>query len=181
MEHLRPGAPLTSDDLRKLGISADLATHYVKAGWLTRLSRGVYAKPGDELSDHPSLLVLQRTYADLYVGGKTALDWYGYRQYIAHRPILRLYSRSTIPRLPSWFTERFPVTYHRKRLFRESPAHLLFVRPFEDRTNEPNVSEPERAALELLSDVGVRQPLQEAREILESTYCWRDAPKQEPF
>ncbi len=178
-EHLRPGAPLTSGDLRKLGISADLATHYVKAGWLTRLSRGVYAKPGDELSDHPSLLVLQRTYADLYVGGKTALDWYGYRQYIAHRPILRLYSRSTIPRLPSWFTERFPVTYHRKRLFRESPAHLLFVRPFEDRTNEPNVSEPERAALELLSDVGVRQPLQEARELLESTYTFRAHVLQE--
>ena len=172
-EHLVPGAPLTSDDLGKLGISADLTTHYVKAGWLTRLSRGVYAKPGGEVSVRPSLLVLQRTYVDLYVGGKTALDWYGYRQYMAQRPVLHLYSWSTIPRLPNWFTERFPVAYHRKRLFHETSKRLLFVGPFEDRTNEPNVSEPERAALEVLSEVGVRQSLQEARELLESAYTLR--------
>jgi hypothetical protein len=172
-EHLVPGAPLTSDELAKLSISADLTTHYVKAGWLTRLSRGVYAKPGDKLSVRPSLLVLQRTYVDLYVGGKTALDWYGYRHYITQRPVVHLYSRSTIPRLPSWFTERFPSAYHRKRLFHETSKRLLFVGPFEDRTNEPNVSEPERAALEVLSEVGVRQSLQEARELLESAYTLR--------
>ncbi len=178
-EHLTPGAPLTSNDLGKLGISADLATHYVKAGWLTRLTRGVYAKPGDELSVRPSLFALQRTHADLYVGGKTALDWYGYRQYIAHRPILHLYSWSTIPRLPSWFTKRFTVAYHRKRLFHETPKHLLFVGPFENRIHEPNVAEPERAALEVLSEVGVRQLLQEARELLESTYTFRANVLQE--
>lgn len=172
-KHLVPGAPLTSDDLRKLGISADLTTHYARAGWLTRLSRGVYAKPGDELSVRPSLLVLQRTYTDLHVGGKTALDWYGYRQYIAQRPVLNLYSWSTIPRLPSWFTDRFPATCHRKRLFHETSERLLFVGPFEDRINEPNVSEPERAALEILSEVGVRQSLQDARELLENAYTIR--------
>lgn len=32
---------------------------------------------------------------------------------------------------------------------------------------------PERALLELLSEVGVRQPLQEARELVESTYGFR--------
>lgn len=172
-EHLTPGAPLTSDDLRRLGISADLTTHYVRAGWLTRLSRGVYAKPGDELSVRACLRVLQRAYKDLYVGGKTALDWYGHRQYVAQRPILNLYSWSTIPRLPSWFTIRFPAKYHRKRLFHETSKHLLFVGPFEDRKSEPNVAEPERAALEVLSEVGVRQSIQEARDLLESTYTLR--------
>lgn len=33
---LPPGMPLTSDDLAALGISADLAVHYVRAGWLAR-------------------------------------------------------------------------------------------------------------------------------------------------
>jgi Transcriptional regulator, AbiEi antitoxin, Type IV TA system/Transcriptional regulator, AbiEi antitoxin N-terminal domain len=172
-QHLVPGAPLTSGDLGTLGISADLTTHYVRAGWLTRLSRGVYAKPGDQLALRPSLLVLQRAYTDLYVGGKTALDWYGYRHYVAQRPVLHVYSWSTIPRLPSWFTERFPVAYHRKRLFHETSKHLLFVGPFEDRANEPNVAEPERAVLEVLSEVGVRQSLGEARELLESLYTLR--------
>ena len=35
---LAPGTPLTSEDLAALGISADLAVHYVRAGWLTRLA-----------------------------------------------------------------------------------------------------------------------------------------------
>jgi len=39
---LAPGTPMTSEDLAALGISADLAVHYVRAGWLERLARGVY-------------------------------------------------------------------------------------------------------------------------------------------
>jgi beta-phosphoglucomutase-like phosphatase (HAD superfamily) len=35
------------------------------------------------------------------------------------------------------------------------------------------VSAPERALLELLSEVGVHQPLQEARELMESTHSRR--------
>jgi hypothetical protein len=76
-------------------------------------------------------------------------------------------------RLPAWFLGQFPSEYHRKRLFDEQPNELLNVRPFENRDGAPAVSAPERAVLELLSEVGVRQPLQEAREILEGTYNLR--------
>jgi hypothetical protein len=62
---------------------------------------------------------------------------------------------------------------HRKRLFDEEPATLLHVRPFENRSGAPLVSAPERALLEVLSEVGVRQPLQEARELVESAYSLR--------
>ena len=55
---LAPGAPLTPEDLSALGISADLAVHYVRAGWLTRLARGVYCRPNDLPTLHPSLLLL---------------------------------------------------------------------------------------------------------------------------
>ena len=47
------------------------------------------------------------------------------------------------------------------------------VGPFENRDGAPLVSAPERALLELLDEVGVRQPLQEAREIAEGTYSLR--------
>ena len=40
------------------------------------------------------------------------------------------------------------------------------------------VSAPERAVLEMLSEVGVRQSLQEARELVESTYSLRGAVMQ---
>ena len=169
---LGPGTPLSSEDLVALEISADLAVHYVRAGWLERLARGVYCRPNDPPALHPSLTLLQRNFEGLHVGGKSALDWHGIRHYVSQRPVLHLYGWRA-GRLPEWFTERFPAEYHRKWLFDERPDALLQVRPFENRKGAPLVSEPERALLEVLSEVGVRQPLQEARELVESTYSLR--------
>ncbi len=169
---LAPGTPLTSEDLATLGISADLAVHYVRAGWLERLARGVYCRPNDPPTLHPSLLLLQRRFEGLHVGGKSALDWHGLRQYVSQQPVLHLYGW-TAARLPEWFTDRFPAEYRRKRLFYEQPDALLHAGPFEKRREGPQVSAPERALLELLSEVGVRQPLQEARELVESAYSLR--------
>jgi hypothetical protein len=170
--HLAPGTPLTSADLAALGISADLAVHYVRAAWLTRLARGVYCRPNDPPALHPSVVLLQRSFPGLHVGGQSALDWHGIRHYVSPRPVLHLYGWMA-GRLPPWFTQRFPAEYHRKRLFEESPDALLHVRPFENRTGAPLVSAPERALLEVLSEVGIRQPLQEARELVESSYSLR--------
>jgi hypothetical protein len=121
---------------------------------------------------HPTLVVLQRGFEGLHFGGKSALDWYGVRHYLSQQPVLHLYGW-TAAHLPHWFTDRFPAEHHRKRLFDEQPGALLNVGPFEKRSGAPQVSEPERALLEVLSEVGVRQPLQEARELLESTYSLR--------
>ena len=167
-----PGTPLTSEDLAARSISADLAVHYVRAGWLSRLARGVYCRPGDPLQLHPSLILLQRAVDGLHVGGKSALDWYGVRHYLSQQPVLHLYGW-TAARIPEWFTERFPAEYHRKRLFDELPADPLHAGPFEKRGGAPRVSEPERALLEVFSEVGVRQPIQEARELAESAYSLR--------
>lgn len=169
---LEPSTPVTSEDLAALGISADLAVHYVRAGWLQRLARGLYGRPNDPPALHPSLTVLQRSFEGLHVGGKSALDWHGIRHYVAQHPVLHLYGWKA-GRLPEWFTERFPAEYHRKRLFDEAPDGPLHVRPFENRDGAPLVSAPERALLEVLSEVGVRQPLQEARELVESAYTLR--------
>jgi hypothetical protein len=155
-----------------MGVSADLAVHYARAGWLRRLARGVYTRPGEPLQLHPSLVVLQRQIAGLHVGGKTALEWYGVRQYVSQQSVLHLYGWATA-RLPEWFVRHFPSEYHRKRLFKEHPESMLGVGPFENRGDAPLVSMPERAFLELLDEVGVRQPLQEAREIAEGTYNLR--------
>ncbi len=167
-----PGTPRTSEDLAALGISADLAVHYVRAGWLTRLMRGVYGRPNDTLALYPSLLLLQRKLDGLHLGGKSALDWYGVRQYVSQQPVLHLYGWAA-GRLPDWFTKLFPAEYHRKRLFNEQPDALLHTGPFEKRSGAPRTSTPERALLELLSEVGVRQSLQEARELTEGAYNLR--------
>jgi hypothetical protein len=155
-----------------MGVSADLAVHYVRSGWLRRLARGVFSRPNESLALHPSLVVLQRLVSGLHVGGKTALDWYGVRQYLAQQPTLTLYGWETA-RLPDWFTRSFPAEYHRKRLFDEAPEKMLHVTTHERRENAPLVSAPERALLELLDEVGVRQPVQEAREIMENAQTMR--------
>jgi hypothetical protein len=53
------------------------------------------------------------------------------------------------------------------------------VSRFQHKPDGPLVSDPERAALDLLSDVGVRQPLQEARDLLEGRPSVRAAVLQE--
>jgi hypothetical protein len=163
---------LTSEDLAARGISADLAVHYARAGWLTRLARGVYCRPNDVLELHSCLLLLERAIDGMHVGGKSSLDWYGVRHYVSQQPVLQLYGW-TAAKLPDWFTERFPAEYHRKRLFDEPPNVPLHAGPFEKRSGAPRVSTPERGLLEMLSEVGVRQPLQEARELAESAYSLR--------
>jgi hypothetical protein len=115
---------------------------------------------------------MQRSVTGLHVGSKSALDWYGVRHYVSQQPILHLYGWAAA-RLPNWFTERFPAEYHRKRLFDEPPNDPLQAGPFEKLDGAPRTAVPERALLEMLSEVGVRQPLQEARELTESTYNLR--------
>jgi hypothetical protein len=175
---LRPGSPVTSDDLANLGVSADLAVHYVRAGWLTRLGRGVFARPDTPLDPHPSVRLLERRLKGLHVGGKTALDWQGVRHNLAQQTQLRLYGWSS-GSLPPWFTTRFPSAYHRLRLFDEQPDALLRVSRVQRQSDGPLVSDPERAVLELLSEVGVRQPVQEARDLLEGTPSLRASVLQE--
>ena len=177
-QEVKPGRPVTSEELSALGVSADLAVHYVRAGWLRRLARGVYARPDVPLELYPSLQQLERRLEGLHVGGKTALDWHGVRHNLAQRSHLQLYGW-TSGSLPPWFTERFPASYRRLRLFDEPPDAPLRVSRFQRQSDGPLVSEPERAVLELLSDVGVRQPLQEARDILEGATSLRAVVLQE--
>lgn len=165
---IAPGMPLSSDDLAVLGISADLTIYYVRAGRLERLARGVYCRPDDPPALQPSVALLQRSLEGLHVSGKSALEWQGIYHSVPQQPFLRL-SGWQAGHLPGWFTERFPAEYHRNRLFEEQPATPLYVRPFENREGAPLISTPERALLEVLSEVGLRQPMHEARELVRSS------------
>jgi Transcriptional regulator, AbiEi antitoxin N-terminal domain len=71
---LASGTPVSSEELAALGISADFAVHYVRAGWLQRLARGIYCRPNDPQALQPSLVLLQRNFEGLYVGGESVLD-----------------------------------------------------------------------------------------------------------
>lgn len=161
------GAPLDTATLQGHGISSALAHDYVKSGWLKRLGRGVFMFAGDELERDPTLRFLERKVPGIHVASKTALAWHGFRQNVAHQEKLILWGdrRSS---LPDWFLERFPARFSTARIFDEELSTAHGLAPLLESPNGPKVSCPERALLEMLSEVDVHQPVEEARGIMES-------------
>lgn len=160
------GAPFDSARLGELGISPALAHRYAKSGWLKRLGRGVFMFAGDSLSRDSTLRFLETRIPGLHVAARTALAWHGFRHNIAHEEPLVLWGdRSGGP--PEWFQERFPGRYSAPRLFDDALPSAYGISPLPGSPDGPHVAEPERALLEMLSEVGVHQEVDEARGIME--------------
>lgn len=122
--------------------------------------------PKDVLQRDACLNFLCKRTPGLHVGGKTALAWRGVRHDLAAREPLCLWaSRNT--RLPDWFTGRFPSCFTTKALFSPQLATDFALQPLPETPDGPPVAVPERALLEMLSDVGVRQGIEDARHIME--------------
>ena len=160
------GAPLDAGALQALGVSASLATYYVRSGWLTRLGRGVFMFPGDQLVAAASVKFLSKRLPGLHVGGKTALAWRGVRHNVGPRERLLLWGEK-VAALPSWFTERFSSRYVSRQLFSSTLPSGFGLQPLPEALGGPDVSVPERAILELLAEVGVEQGMEESRNIME--------------
>jgi hypothetical protein len=159
------GEPLALSVLATHGVNAFRASSLTRSGWLVRLARGVYMLPGDTLTRDGSLAFLSESIANFHVGGKTALDWRGVRQNVSFHEVLTLWGDSPKP-LPSWFTDRFPCRYQMTQVFDKRLKKNLGLQPLPNGRREVLVSVPERALLELLSDVGKTQTLDEARQII---------------
>lgn len=107
----------------------------------------------------------------LHVAGKTALAWRGVRHNLPPREQLCLWGDET-GRLPEWFISRFSARYTARQLFGRSLPAGFGLQPLPE-TPEGPVSAPERALLEMLSEVGVGQGIEEARNIMESVRALR--------
>jgi len=70
-------------------------------------------------------------------------------------------------RLPAWFTASFNVHFQVTSLFDDSMPKTLGLQPLPGGRPEILVSTPERAVLELLSDVGKTESLEEATHLVE--------------
>lgn len=161
------GVPLDSATLQSHGISSALAHDYVKSGWLERLGRGVFMFAADKLARDTTLKFLERKMPGLHVAAKTALAWHGFRQNVAHKETIILWG-SRKGALPPWFLDRFSARYSTARLFDDELPSGFGLAPLPEWPDGPKVSAPERALLEMLSEVGVHQQVDEARGIMES-------------
>ena len=167
------GEPLSTAGLQSRGLSAFRASALARSGWLVHLARGVYMLPGDTLTRDGCLAFLSAQMPGLHVGSKTALAWRGVRQNVAFREHLRLWGDT--PRcLPGWFTRTFPASYQATQLFDGTMPGTFGLQPLPAGDPRVLVSVPERAMLELLSDVGKGQSLAEARELVEGLTSLRE-------
>ena len=172
LQTLPRGVPFGSHELKALGVSSALASHYVKSGWLERLGRGVFKFPGDELQREAALTFLATRMPGLHVGGKTALAWRGVGHNVPVRETLLLWGTEPT-RPPNWFSACFPSRYVARKLFGRKLPQGHGLSPLPEAPKGPLVSEPERALLEMLSDVGVSQSVEEARHIMEGARSLR--------
>lgn len=162
------GAPFDLVTLRQFGVSPQLAAHYVDGGWLARLAHGVYAFPNDDFGAYGALRFLQQRAPGLHLGGKSALALQGVQHNLGRREALVLWGENRFV-LPAWFTSRFPARYVYARLFDWQDTALA------DKTlttppglpEDLRVAAPERAVLELLYEAGVKQSLEEARQLFD--------------
>lgn len=166
------GAPVTLGELKKLGVSSQLAYWYTRNGWLERLGRGVFVRDVKQLDLCASLVALELMRDSFHVGGRTALDWRGVRHFARQREPVFLYGTRPF-KVPAWLSSRFDVTYRRKQLFRGKGVDQLAVSRLDDSGRTPQVSEPERAILELLSEVPQRQSVEEAKLLMEGMLTLR--------
>ena len=166
------GTPLDHRELAKLGVSSALAHHYLKSGWLARLGRGVFMFPNDILRREDCLKFLSGRVPGFHVGGKTALAWRGVRHNVPVREPLSLWGERKA-RLPEWFQERFPSRYTARTPLSASLPKNFGLQPLPETPAGALVSVPERALLEMLSEVGVHQGIEEARNIMEGARSLR--------
>lgn len=71
-------------------------------------------------------------------------------------------------RLPAWFTDLFNVTYQSTRIFDEALPKGFGLAPLPAGHQQVMVSVPERALLELFSDTGKLQSLEETLNVAQS-------------
>ncbi len=173
LARLPRGEPLSTAALQSQGLSAFRASALARSGWLVHLARGVYMLPGDTLTRDGSLAFLSTQTPGFHVGSKTALAWRGVRQNIAFREHLSLWGDRP-RRLPEWFTQRFQAQYQASQMFDDTLPAAFGLQPLPAGDPRVMVSVPERAMLELLSDVGKAQSLTETRELVESLPALRE-------
>ncbi len=164
--------------LARQGISRQLLDRYEEYNWFTRVAKGVVHRKGDTPTWQGTVFALQHLLRiNTWVGGKSALGLKGFAHFLpmSNMPDIQLTSDS-VSRLPRWISSLSKVArfeFHKTSLFsKEIPQSFSEIK-FEK--INIRVSSPERAILELLEDVPVKQSFEEAELLFENLTTLRPA------
>jgi len=161
--------------MEKASLSKHAVDNLVKSHQLRRLSKGVYTRGSVRLSWQSIVCTLQSIMdTDYLVGGLTALELKGFSHYIpgSRKTIIHLYGND---KWPLWADELISevtfVRHRRSELFATmdpatSRQYTLQV-PWGGGTHELNISQPERACLEMMADVPNQISFEHAEQLFQ--------------
>lgn len=168
LSYVQSGIPVTSQELRTIGVLPDSVKHYVRQGYLKKLAHGLYALPNDEISLYGAIKCLCKTNESLHVASKTALEWHGIVHNLYSHQECILFNTKT-GKSPLW-SENFGIRYTKTALFDLADRDHLTYPACLARPLELPCSVPERAVLEMLYEVGKSQDFEEAQNIFDGFF-----------
>jgi hypothetical protein len=124
--------------------------------------------PCDALNRDSCLAFLAQQLSEVHVAAKTAHAWRGVRHNLAYRETVVLWGDQPV-RLPRWLDGVVRLRYRVAHIFDPELPAGLGLAPLVGCHPELLVSSPERALLELLSETGSFEGLEEVRQLVEST------------
>lgn len=150
------GVAVPSTWLTANGYTPQLVRKYVQSGWLRALGRGVYARPGESVTWEGVMLGLQRLgKLQLHMGGVTSLNLQGLAHYLSLGGDTAVHVWGP-DRPPAWVAQvplNVQLSFHRRRPFTHDPEEAWVTLPTKVRDWSLRISAPERAILEVLSEV----------------------------
>ena len=150
-------------------MSRQLAAGYVRSGWLEKAGTGVFKRPDDEATWIGVLHTLQKINGlPVHLGGKTALELYGYGHYINKKPEQNIILwKSPDVRLPSWFKDADWGRWFSVRSAQLFENENQGITEMELEGFNIKLSSPERAAIEYVQDIPKEEGFGQALYIME--------------
>jgi len=156
IEQIPEGVVVNRAWLKDMNINRPLVDYYLRSGYLERVARGVYRRPGDPLKWQHLVYSLQVLGSMVHVGGRTALELKGRAHYLPLGEKERIHLYCT-EKLPKWlFKINLPTEFveHNKKLFKygntDTGINTILFGSWDWKIN---ISSPERAIIEMISDI----------------------------
>ena len=172
---------VTAGWLKEHSITYSNLNKYVKSGWITKVSSGVFQRVHDKVSWEGATFGLQMQFPEtFYVGGKTALELLGAAHFVPLGQQKLYIFTSQRKNLPLWFrryTQAQEMQYAHLQ-YRFLPAKIG-ITTFDCGEFKIELSTRERAALEVVKLLGRFHDFEECRLLFENLGTLRSRVVQE--
>ncbi|MBN1869839.1 MAG: type IV toxin-antitoxin system AbiEi family antitoxin [Candidatus Omnitrophica bacterium] len=176
IEQVPDGVVVNRAWLKEKDINSALVDYYLRKGYLERVAYGAYRRPGSPLKWQHLVYSLQVLGFSVHIGGRSALELKGFAHYLPFNKKQRVHLFRE-NKLPGWlFKTKIDAEFveHTRKLFKNNENNLgLTTILFGSWDWKINVASPERAILEMMSDVPNKESFHMVDVMMESATTLR--------